>query len=86
LFDFVKSTIQKQYTMVGIEVKVTVLHGRHGGKFKLTLFPKTVRHFKLRPIYSGQNLLLPLDWKVVRTEPTVPTKQETWYAPRDDLQ
>jgi hypothetical protein len=46
--------------MVGIEVKVTMLHGRHGGKYKLTLFPKTVGRFKLRPIYSGQSLLLPL--------------------------
>jgi len=41
--------------MVGIEIKVTVLHGGHGGKYKLTLFSKIRRHFKLRPVYSGQS-------------------------------
>lgn len=81
MFYLVKSTTQKQYPVVGIEIKVTVLHGGHGGKYKLTLFPETVRHFKLRPIYSGQSPLYPLDWKLGRREPTVSTKQETWYAP-----
>jgi hypothetical protein len=41
--------------MVGIETKVTVLHGGHGVKYKITLFSKIIRHFKLRPIYSGQS-------------------------------
>ena len=81
MFYLVKSSTQKQYLVVRTEIKVTVLHGGHGGTYKLTLFPKTVSHFKQRQIYSGKIPLYPLDWKLGRTEPTVPTKQETWYAP-----